>query len=498
MKPMRLFVAAACTLFILSCSSSDSTSTGDDTDNGLSDAFPTSFAISSPFATGDSSSNSKLTFMTEPEDFATVEEKIELIDSLLGATSISECNFLFSFFAGAFEPMCYGPTIDYTDHPDATGGGDENGQLPSGDVGIYSENETVGSDEVPCMTAKLDELISKVEERIDFSVNLFAWMMCLAKVEGSDSLPAAGDSTDFTNLVSDNTASTEFPFTVESASLARLDDCDGDEQYQTSVTGSITDGTKTVEISMNMKHIKGNADNTIYSGRIWNTLKSDFGAEGNCSGANKSMIATSIGYQKTSATALRADLATAEYCNDTGDPFNSDKTLDVDNKFDSSTNPEGWASNLNVFRTNHDTSDRSDRFIYHWQAGRLDSNPRTFIGDIGEDANGMIDGCGYFGFSPDPGPGTIPDGIICNWAGPNNDHTRQPYLQRQCITENTDGVLVSDASRLNITYAPVNSCEYDGTGTATFNGDGAAILNDLFDIDDLSFTSPTAPVICGE
>ena len=41
----------------------------------------------------------------------------------------------------ATTPECYGPSIDFEGHPDASYAADEDGELPSGDLGIWKEKE---------------------------------------------------------------------------------------------------------------------------------------------------------------------------------------------------------------------------------------------------------------------------------------------------------------------------------------------------------------------
>ena len=490
---------------VVGCAGSDSSSTS--SANGLSETVPGDFAVSSPF-TSDSSSAKLATkgipinfSETEPEDIENVRDKIERINALIEADTIDECTFDFGFFRSVYSPQCYGPTLDYTDHPDD---GMSDGQLPSGDLGIWTESETVGSNNIPCIKVKLDELIGKVEERIDFATQIFHWMLCVAKVRDVDTLPEAGTPKNLTQTLNDAVTDASFPINITSATMQKQDDCEDKPQYLSNIQGTITDGAKSVDIDISMRHTRRTADNSTYSGRIWSTLKSEFGTEGNCGGAEKKMIATSIGYERPSASELRAEIASAEYCNDTGDPFTTSKALDADNTYDSSSNPEGWAANYNAFLTNHNPNTGTSKFNYKWKAGRLDDLSRNLYGSIGPDDNDLIEGCGYFGFSPtltmvdNDGNIDVADRLVCNWAGPANNHTGVTQVQRQCVKENaSSGLLESDSSLLKITYAPTNSCSSPGAGE-TFGGSGAAITADLLAIDDVSFSAAVAPDICGE
>lgn len=490
-------------LLLQGCSSSSSSSSSSDT-NGLSDTFPNDFAIASPFSSSSNSDSSRLVVKelskskvqsataTDLENFS---DKVERIDSLINADSIDECTFNFNLFGGGItSPECYGPTLSYTDHPDASGGPDD-GQLPSGDLGIWSENEG----DQACLAAKMNELISKVEERIDFSVNIFAWLLCVAGVQGKDTLPAVNGSTDLTTEVNNATSETGIGFDFSSATITRLDnDANGNAQYESSLSVTVTDSEKSLDMSLNMRHVP--IDEDQYKGRIWTTMSGVFDIGGNCNApANaQSLIATSIGYERDSDTELKANFESAGFCDpDDADPFTTSKRIDPQNAFDQSSNPGGWANNLNQGIIQ--TTDSETSIVYRWMAGQNDSHARTFIVNIEPNSDGVQAGCGYFGFTP---PTTATSAIIdnlvmiCNWAGPSGNHnTNVTEVQRQCVTQNsTTGKFVSDSTRLNISYAPVNSCSYDGSGTTTFGGSGDAISKDLFNRSNITdFSLPTEP-----
>ena len=68
---------------------------------------------------------------------------------------------------------------------------------------------------------------------------------------------------------------------------------------------------------------------------------------------------------------------------------------------------------------------------------------------------------GFFAFAGDIATtdGTLL-GMICNWAGPGNEHTPQPMFQSQTATMTagaTEFTVASGGSKL--AYAPTNSCD---------------------------------------
>ena len=71
--------------------------------------------------------------------------------------------------------------------------------------------------------------------------------------------------------------------------------------------------------------------------------------------------------------------------------------------------------------------------------------------------------------------------MICNWAGPGNNHTLQELAQRQFITQDPITGLFDasiGAGSADITYAPSNSCDYDASGSFIFDVDADGSLAD--------------------
>lgn len=149
---------------------------------------------------------------------------------------------------------------------------------------------------------------------------------------------------------------------------------------------------------------------------------------------------------------------------------------------------------------------------YAWQAGSGDSNTRVFNVIVSATA-----GCGFFGYGGafNTTTGTAPSNaitnMICNWAGPGNQHTGLTgKAQKQCMTKSSAGVFAIDSTKNNISYAPVNSCSMtagqlgaNGSAfgykltSASYPGTQPAVTNDLVtlasDTDYATYTAPTAP-----
>ena len=133
-------------------------------------------------------------------------------------------------------------------------------------------------------------------------------------------------------------------------------------------------------------------------------------------------------------------------------------------------------------------------------------------------------GRAYYGYVPSPSTGSesinldlsqADAGMICNWAGPSNQHQPNDKVQYQALSL-SNGEWTATTS--NIRYAPTNSCDSatSVTFTPAFSGpdvdpaptptanqqevidngtiDGSsAFTNDLYSKSSMDFTMPSAP-----
>ena len=209
------------------------------------------------------------------------------------------------------------------------------------------------------------------------------------------------------------------------------------------------------------------------------------------------MIATSLLYSKGKNGRLVYRLQRATYCSNEANPFNADNGLDA-TKMD--PDPDGWVDNFVDATYDLSAADGTGTISYAWQAGTGDSHARVFLSELAATADDGRTGCGYFGFGPDVTQSNVGSisGMICNWAGPNNDHTPQNLVQRQCVNfDTTNRVWTSDPNSLSIEYAPENDCSLDPAdvnGGAAFGGD-STLVNDLAPITEMNadVTPPLKP-----
>jgi len=527
-----VFLAIICvTVAACGSSSSSGTAAGDDSreSSGGDDtvlttagsAFPIDLVITSPYTT-DSSASSSISAsvaLRAVEDFST--ERVEL-QTIIAGDEASDCNFTLDIFSSlSASPACYGPQLKYLEghHPDGNLlGGDTVGTLPTGDLGIWNETQ----DTEACAAAQMNYLIDSVGAIVDSSVSIFASMGCSLNVSGDD-LPAVGESLDmkisFESIISQNSIS---GVTVSSATIARsANDGDGNAVYDFVFTGTLAGDSDTIPVELYLRHIPLDDDNATYKGKLSFIFRDEVDLAPNDELAESDTHAGSVLYHKSSATAMVVRMMEAQYRppdEENADPL-IEATKDIDPTVTNSEGSEenqtnGWNNNFNYALMSINPQDGTGSFAYAWAAGtggiEDPEDSRVFNVTVSADDDGTKSGCAYFGFGPAPAEnnnlGSI-DGFICNWAGPGNARTYYDLVQRQCVIQNDDGVFISDESEdLNLTYAPVNSCDYAGGdfqwGTdnnlsedvmSNDNVAGAAVTNNLLDVNDIVFTMPTAP-----
>jgi hypothetical protein len=501
---------------MVACGSDSTTTSTDDTSTSiLTNVFPSELSVSSPTAQTSSSSAlsaSSIEEITKSVASSSYATKKAAVEALLAATTSSSCTFTLNLSTDSSNASCYGPTMTYSNHPNATPAKkddnttdddpeDGDGTLPSNDLGIW--RSTVDGSTEACSAGQINKKVEGVANQVDSAILAFASMICLAQADGL-TLPIVGDTLDLTSVVSTGFSTNAIGLTITSASISRdADAADGFTVYTSNLVG--TSGTQTV--TARLKHV-ANSDNSLYRGKLSFTVANTTNADPqNCttSTATGETDAVSIAYEKSSATSLTYELHSGNFCGDSANPYASTTNFTVDpTKKLSSTNQTGWANNFNVAKFNINPSDGAGNYQFAWQAGAGDGNTRVMNAFV--DATGALPtGRAYFGYGPDveSGAGAI-DRMICNWAGPGapatGSKTGSALAQRQLITQNSSGIFTVDSE--NITYAPTNDCDSDGTDGAgrvfTFtdelgNAVNTAVTNDLIAVTDVSITAPPTP-----
>ncbi len=448
------------------CNSSDSSvdATGDaaedatgDAATTVSEAYPTSLAVASPFETASGAS-----VKSSAKSFSSAySSAITTISAILSGSSIGSCSFdVQNFFAKSGNASCYGPTLQFQNYPDSINPSATS--LPSGDMGMWLEAEPSTGE--ACAAAELNEKMEGVSNQALAAMSSVAAMICTANVN-SVWPPASGTTIDLTTLATPISA-TDATFTTATIGL----DSTGNV-WSYDMLFTYTDGSgNPYDIEVHLSHEDGaSAD----AGRFTYIVDDTF-AGGNCPTSDVTTNGSLV-YEINSSTSINLQSRVGTFCGHGATGIGSTGLVDP-----SYTNPEysdGWGNNFEIFTANFNPTDLSGSYSYRWQAGPHDSNSRVF--NIGVNSTTPMDGEAWFGFGDAV---TSADecikGFYCNWAGPTATHDFwSTYAQRQFVTLNSTTGIV-EATGSDITYAPTNSCTYDGSGTFAYDRDLDGDLTD--------------------
>lgn len=493
-------------------------------------SFPSSLAIASPTSNiasdcGDDCGDNLMKILSS------YEVETSEIEDILTATSLANCvdDFFADLTTAPGNAECYGPTVDYANHPDDTGGSDP---LPGGDVGMWIETEASTGE--ACAAAQLNARMEAVADKATIALKTLASMVCTINNTSGLALPSAGSSVTLTSEMNDMLdASSLSPIpTVNLATLAAASNDVGTTDYTYSINVTYTlidpeDPASTIDIVLqtDMTHRPLDSTNSTYRGQFSYYFSSEDNL-GNCNrdfGVLNTSTITELGsvtYELALASSLMVDARYTQACGDENTDPLVDGVLDPSVKAATQSMPggpdiNGWAQNFSVMAADFNPTNNEGDFVFAWQAGVGDGTARTFnVHTEDTDSDSNLNGIAFFGFGDDieDSDGSI-EGIYCNWAGPsggvgNQIAKRQDLVQRQEMEEDAGTEIFEEVSS-NITYAPTLSCDYDGTGTFTYDSDGngttdtnaaTAINNNLVDpagatngISASGFTLPTAP-----
>jgi hypothetical protein len=453
------------------CSSdSSSSASGSGTDTGIaasvSDAYPSSLAVASPFETMTTGGASVKGVAKAGSSFTTAYDyMISTVSSVLSGSSGSLCTFdPQMFLAKPGHVDCYGPTLNYEDHPDGTI--PNSGQLPSGDLGIWTETESSTGE--ACAAAELNSQMEGVSYQALASMTSVASLVCNAYVNGVWP-PAAGSTIDLMDpslttplsveRVSFNTAK----ITLDSTGAVWVYDLDFDYTDTASAVHNIV---------VQLSHEGGTGGG---KGRFTYIVGDTF-TGGNCPTSDVT-VNGSLVYDATSGTSINLQSRAGTYCG--SGAVGIDGSGLADPSYTQTSYADGWGNNFTVFTADFDPANIAGQYSYKWQAGSGDSNARIL--NVTVNNTDPMDGEAWSGFGAQVWDTTsCIQGFYCAWAGPGYTHTMSDYVQRQHVTLNavTGVVEPTNSAASDITYAPTNSCTYDGSGTFKYDRDMDGDLTD--------------------
>lgn len=450
--------------------------------------FPANVTLTSPLASTSSTTPASLSTSTRTIATADYSVQVNAIEDILNGVEPRNCGFQpQTFFQTEGNARCYGPTLMYENQPNAALPADFNGTLPGGDVGMWLANEIDGTGSTlpeACAAAQLNAKMRGLTLRSINALQVTASMKCVTNFDTSVTFPTTdGETADVVDSMNNMATVKGLAVQFTTATITYSVDTATNEGVYTYALTFIYDANDDSifdeqPVSITLVHRSNTADGT-FQGRLSYTYNDDTAVnEGNCfalSGGSTNVTRGGSFLYAKADDRVTVDGRYGTYCGYNADAL-SNGLVDPTNIY-SGTNPTGWTDNFNWFLADFVPTTLAGNFAYAWQAGFGDGNTRVFNVHLDDD-NGTRSGTAFFGFGDDitATDGSI-QGMVCNWAGPNNLHTPlATYAQMQTVSESAaaNGVFVPTSSALQ--YAPVNTCQY---AAATDNVNG----NFLVDLD---------------
>lgn len=407
------------------------------------------------------------------------------------------------FGGGSVNTQCFGPSVAYTNHDNYVSGPNQSGTLPSGDLGLWTADNTDSHGTQPCATATLNDKLEGSKRQMRQAMLLMAGIRRLIASSGSLSMPAANQTTDVQSALATVLSGIAPGVSVDAATVS-LNNLGTVYTYRLALSAGSGASAKQGEVVV--QHTPG-ASATQYAGIVQITasqLGSDsaFGCSDQIdSGTSLYKVATvsTIRYDKN-GTDLDVGARSANYC---GAPAPSSSSyiddiaeLDGNGMLDFSVDLggnnargsiKGWRGNASRFSASLDTATQAGDFSYIWQAGNLDSHARGFAVHSSYNSSTEARTLDAFYAYTQSIAATNGDmlGMLCNWAGPGNNHTPVNYFQSQRATLSSSASIWTRTAS-HIAYAPTVSCNsgsgmrYDADGNTTIDTlEGQSVTNDL-------------------
>lgn len=442
--------------------SSDSSSSAEESSSADSSSlFPSSLAVASPLSVSSDSTSesvSKAIGTGIDTEYAVIVAEIEAI---LSGTTPASCTFdPAPFLVAESDADCYGPTVQYVDHPNASSGSsDADGQLPIGDVGIWVSTDP-GTGHA-CVAAQLDARIEGMQQKSLAALESMASVVCTIAVNGL-SVP----SNSSLDLLTEMNALGIADVTFLQASLTHSD-ASGADAYSYELDLVYAPSGVSHPVIVRMTHIP-TSDATVFQGRM-TYLVNDTSTVGNCPSSDITHNGSLL-YNSRAADDMALEMRTAEFCGAAVDGT-VDGLVNPADKYDAASNPDGWGNRFTTFIADFDTTTLTGDYTFSWQAGPNDAASRVFNIHADGSSGSVPSGQAFFGYGADvDGTDGSIDGFICNWAGPNNNRTPQDYAQSQTVEWDSASSLFTVKSE-QIGYAVTNDCTYDGLGTFQVDSD---------------------------
>lgn len=375
----------------------------------------------------------------------------EIYSVLTGATAVTAVFDPAALLMAGADANCYGPTLQYRNHPDSGGSG--SGELPHGDLGIWQEVDSTGD---ACAAAQINARLNGAEQQSQASLLLMAALIDAA-IDAGLSLPTTGGVLDVTAAIS----AAGIPHVTFTLATISYNVTTGTWTYYAEFTYTDpADGSvHPMVVSLDYTPDATSPD-TEYTGVMYYRAN-DSHLWSNCPSGGASHPVTNNGtlaFTRLDADDLRIQQRAGVYCEH-----------DVDARTGGIVDPtKTWGDNYSSFTANFDPETMAGDYAYAWQAGSFDRASRVL--DVGINNFSPLDGEAYYGYGDrvqeDADGVFVAQGMYCNWAAPGASGGMQPYAQRQSVTFNsTTGHFETPTGGSDLRYAPTNNCQYDGDGS---------------------------------
>ena len=406
-------------------------------------------------------------------------------------------------FALASNSSCYGPSLAYATHENALFGS-ASGTLPGGDLGLWLEYED-GTE--PCVTAQLSRRVRGIKNQSMQGLLMMAAMRRTVAASSALAMPTASVTTNLT-VEFETLLHGYLPFAAfdVSAATISLDATGAIYTYRLAMDNGATGADRKIS-EVIMTHTPGSSS-SAFSGvlKIAAFSLSNDAAMGcndvkdTATGMFQVANVGTLRYTRA-GTAISFSSRSGNYC---GHPsstassaygaevasYSTAGELDPTVSLNSPTRGavKGWIGNFSRFAGDFELESIEGDFLYGWQAGTQDGKSRMLA--LNATYNTVTDVRtvqGFFGFAADisTSDGTL-QGMICNWAGPGNNHNPVPKFQSQiaALSATADHFTVASGDS-KITYAPTNSCDstttqFDANADQTLTAaEGVGTVNNL-------------------
>jgi hypothetical protein len=449
--------------------------------------FPTGLAVASP-ADLDSAPAAgvgrfRIASAAAPGDrleLKTLSAQVEKVLKGDSSVDLEDVLNLGKLFSNSGNANCYGPSMKYDSHEDAPPAGLASGTLPGGDLGLWTELDAGGD---PCVASQLNARTAGIKGQTMQGLLLMAVLRHTVTSTSGLSMPTAGSTTDLTSQFESRVRAFP-PFSSWDVHSATISLNSGGTAYTYRL--ALTNGESGAQARLGeviMRHVPGTSaasyEGLMHVAGFALSNDSAFGCDDEKdTTANLFKVAhvSTLAYER-SDTAVSFGSRSASYCGHPASTGSSDYGAEVASynsggELDPTVElapgqprnrgtSKGWIAGFTRFAGDFNVETAGGDFLYAWQAGTGDDKSRMLAVDTSYDVATLTHTLrGYFGFAADISTtdGALL-GMICNWAGPGNNHTPAAKFQSQRATLVGDAtVFTVPSGGSKILYAPTNSC----------------------------------------